>query len=409
MIAASGLIGLFDSFRDGMYLVLKFFQHVTEPLLGGQSYWFSIVLLTLAVRIVLIPLTVKQVRSTRAMQEMAPKIKQVQAKFKNDKQKMNEELMKLYKEHGINPLAGCWPLLAQMPFFFALYRVIYSKNLAGETNILLGKNFFGVPLEQRWSQLHGWDKLLSVSGVTILVLIIGMAVTTFISQRQLMSKQAAQMNPQQATMMKIMPLFFVFISINFPLAVVIYWVTTNLWTMGQQWVLLRNAPQPAAAGAGAGGGGGPVRPVKQATAPAPALAPDGAERRGLGSLGLFRGLLKPSESEGSEAQGQGASPGNAATGKNGSGSGGGSGRGNPQRSAGAGQKSQGGNKGQGGNQGKDATQAGGGAGGSANTGKQGQGGSTQAGKPGTGGSARRPGGGRSSGKGRSSGPRRGKR
>jgi YidC/Oxa1 family membrane protein insertase len=381
------VIALFDSFRDGMYLVLKFFQHATAPVMGGQSYWFSIVLLTLAVRIVLIPLTVKQVRSTRAMQDMAPKIKQVQAKHKNDKQKMNEELMKLYKEHGINPLAGCWPLVAQMPFFFALYRVIYSKHLAGETNILLGKNFFGVPLEQRWSQLQGWDKLLSVSGATILVLIIGMAVTTFISQRQLMSKQAQQVNPQQATMMKIMPLFFVFISINFPLAVVVYWVTTNLWTMGQQWVLLRNQPQPAAAGASAGGGGGQARTAKQSPATAPALAPDGEERKGLSSLGLFRGLIKPPQPEASGgAQGQGAGSANAGAGKNGSG--GGSGRVNPQRDAGPGQKQKGGDRDKAGPQGG---------------GKQG---------PSGGGNARRPGGGsrsRTSGKGKSSGPRRGKR
>ncbi len=364
------LLQLFNSFRDGMYLVLKFFQHLIDPLMGGQSYWLSIVLLTLAVRIVLIPLTVKQVRSTRAMQDIAPKLKQLQAKHKNDKQKLNEEMMKLYKEHGINPLAGCWPLLAQMPFFFALYRVIYSQRIAGETNILLGKNFFGVPLEQRWSQLPGWDKLLSVSGATILVLIIGMAVTTFISQRQLMSKQAAQMNPQQATMMKIMPLFFVFISINFPLAVVIYWVTTNLWTMGQQWVLLRNTPVPAGAGAGAAG--------SAKTATAPALTPsEGEGRKGLGALGLFRDLFKPSGPGGQAASNAGNGSGNTAA--------------KPEDGG---------------------QQAGGrGGAGSGGTGKQGQGqrGSTQAGGKPSAGGTRKPGGGRTSGKGKASGPRRGKR
>jgi YidC/Oxa1 family membrane protein insertase len=361
-----------------MYLVLKFFQHVTVPVLGGQSYWFSIVLLTLAVRIVLIPLTVKQVRSTRAMQEIAPKMKQIQAKYKNDKQRMNEEMMALYKEHGVNPLAGCWPLLAQLPFFFALYRVIYSHKLAGETNILSGKNFFGVSLDQRWGQLHGWDKLLSASGITILLLIIGMAVTTYISQRQLMSKQAQQVNPQQATMMKLMPLFFVFISINFPLAVIIYWVTTNLWTMGQQWVLLRNAPQPAAAGgpASAGGRGGSSRAAKPSPSgspsAAPALAPDGdgEERKGLGALGLFRGLLKPPEAN------EGAAPAGSAE-KNGR---------VPPRDADTkqppAQKRQAGQRGAG---------------------------SPQAGKQGSGGGARRRSGGRSSGKGKASGPRRGKR
>ena len=114
---------IFNAFRDALYHVLTFFQDLTEPLLSSQSYWFSIVLLTVSVRILLIPLTVKQVKSTRVMQELAPEIKKLQAKHKNDKTKLNEEMMALYKERGFNPMAGCWPLLAQMPFFFALFRL----------------------------------------------------------------------------------------------------------------------------------------------------------------------------------------------------------------------------------------------------------------------------------------------
>ncbi|HEV2824576.1 MAG TPA: YidC/Oxa1 family membrane protein insertase, partial [Actinomycetota bacterium] len=124
---------------------MTFFQELVEPLMGSQSYWFAIVMLTVAVRILLIPLTVKQVKSTRVMQELAPEIKKLQAKHKNDKTKLNEEMMALYKERGFNPMAGCWPLLAQMPFFFALYQVIYAKEIAGGPNVLIGKTFFGVP------------------------------------------------------------------------------------------------------------------------------------------------------------------------------------------------------------------------------------------------------------------------
>ncbi len=285
------VISIFDAFRDALYVVLKSFQHWTHPVLGGQSYWFSIVLLTIAVRIVLIPLTVKQVRSTRVMQELQPELKKLQAKYKNDKQKLQEELMKLYRERGFNPMAGCWPLAAQLPFFWALYRVIYSRNIAGHPNILLGKAFFGVPLEARWSMLHGWgSKLTSVTGLTILVLVIAMAVTTYVSQRQLMAKQSADVNPQQQMMLRIMPLMFVVFAVNVPLAVVLYWVTTNLWSMGQQWVLLRNAPVRAGA-----------TPSTPATAPAAAPS-DGGSRKGLGALGIFRG---PAQAPATSKQGQG--------------------------------------------------------------------------------------------------------
>ena len=283
------VISIFDAFRDALYVVLKSFQHWTAPVLGGQSFWFSIVLLTIAVRIVLIPLTVKQVRSTRVMQELQPELKKLQAKYKNDKQKLQEELMKLYRERGFNPMAGCWPLAAQLPFFWALYRVIYSKRIDGQPNILIGKTFFGVPLDDRWSALHGWgDKLTSVAGLTILGLIIAMAITTYISQRQLMAKQTAEVNPQQQMMLRIMPLMFVVFAVNVPLAVVLYWVTTNLWSMGQQWVLLRNAPARAAAAS-----------ASPSPATASAAVPNdggGQPRKGLAGLGLFRGQGQASDS-----------------------------------------------------------------------------------------------------------------
>jgi len=271
------VIEIFNSFRDALYHILTFFQELVEPIMGSQSYWFSIVLLTIAVRILLIPLTVKQVKSTRVMQELAPEIKKLQAKHKNDKTKLNEEMMALYKERGFNPMAGCWPLLAQMPFFFALYQVIYRPVIAGGPNVLLGKTFFGVPLEQHWLQLAGWAKIFSAAGLTILVLTTAMALTTYISQRQLMNKQTAQVNPQQQMIMKIMPLMFFVFAINVPLAVIIYWVTTNFWSVGQQWMLLRTHPVPAG-------------DVQAAPAGAPALVENGEGRKGLlGPLSMFRG------------------------------------------------------------------------------------------------------------------------
>ena len=363
------MIELFNNFRDLLYHVLKFFQDLVEPLMGSQSYWFSIVMLTIAVRILLIPLTVKQVKSTRVMQELAPEIKKLQAKHKNDKTKLNEEMMALYKERGFNPMAGCWPLLAQMPFFFALYQVIYRGQIAGEPNTLLGKTFFGVPLEQHWLRLEGWDKLFSAAGITILILTTTMALTTYISQRQLMNKQTAQVNPQQQTIMRIMPLMFFVFAVNVPLAVIIYWVTTNFWSVGQQYILLRSAPVPAGADAQA------------APAGATALTDNGEGRKGiLGPLSMFRGSAQ------SRAEEEPSPTGN----KNG----------NRPAKAGDGKAS----PKQGGPAAK-ATQA-----------KPAQGGGRQgaSGRQGTSGnrqgtSGNRRSGSRSSGKGKSSGPRRGKR
>jgi YidC/Oxa1 family membrane protein insertase len=273
------MIELFDAFRDALYNLLKFFQQVSEPLLGSQSYWFAIVLLTVAVRVVLIPLTVKQVRSTRVMQELQPEIKKLQTKHKGDKQKLTEETMKLYQEKGFNPLSGCWPLLAQMPFFFALYRVFYSKHLAGEANILLDKKFFVVPLSDTWSGLDWAARFTSVDGLIILALILSMSLTTYISQKQLLSRQGSAAPPQQQMLIKILPFTFLIFAINVPLAIVVYWVTTNLWSMGQQYVLLRSAPVPAAV-------------AEAATKP---VTSNGSERKslGAGALAFFRGLVQP--------------------------------------------------------------------------------------------------------------------
>jgi YidC/Oxa1 family membrane protein insertase len=270
------MIELFHAFRDALYEVLKYFQQLAEPLLGSQSYWFSIVMLTIAVRIVLIPLTVKQVRSTRAMQELAPEIKKLQAKYKNDRQKLTEETMNLYKERGFNPMAGCWPLLAQAPFFFALYHVIYSDNLSGEPNILGGKTFFGVPLEDHWLGLDWAHRLGSVDGLVILTLIVAMSLTTYISQKQLLSRQGASAPPQQQMLIKILPFTFLIFAINVPLAIIIYWVTTNLWSMGQQYVLLRNAPPPP----------GAEETPQLATA-------NGSDGKSTGPFSFFRSLLQP--------------------------------------------------------------------------------------------------------------------
>ena len=231
---------LFNMFQNALYEVLKAFQSFTEPVLGGQSYWFAIVLLTLSVRMLLVPLTVKQFRSAKAMRKLAPELKALKDKHKGDTTKQAEAATALYREHGVSPLSGCLPLIAQAPFLFALFHVIRNPSFGGEPNILLGHTVFGIALDTRWMELGGWGaRLGSVAGLTVLALIALMTCTTYFTQRRMMAQAAAPMTGQQAAMMKVLPLTFPVMAVNFPLAVIIYWVTTNLWTMGQQFLLTR--------------------------------------------------------------------------------------------------------------------------------------------------------------------------
>lgn len=176
----------------------------------GVSWAISIILLTIIVRVVLIPLTVKQFTSMRAMQKIQPKMKEVQQKYKDDKQKLNEELMKLYKEHKVNPFGSCLPLLLQMPIFMALYFMLVSQPFESDNSFL-------------WiSNIKDPD--------TILVLL-------YMGSQLLSSKLlTATTDKSQQMMMYMMPLVFgvIFLFTQFPAGVLIYWVTTNIWTIGQQ-------------------------------------------------------------------------------------------------------------------------------------------------------------------------------
>jgi YidC/Oxa1 family membrane protein insertase len=233
--------------------------------LGKNSHeslkWtLSIVLLVVLIRIILIPLFVKQIKSQRAMTALQPHMKEIQKKHKDDRQKQSEEMMKLYKEHKTNPLAPCLPLLAQAPIFFALFRVLngianklsYIPNVLTEGhNGLLNKaasaKFLGAPIS---------DSFLSRNATTgtkivTVCLIAFMSATTFTTQRQLMVKGMPKVDPsnnmmaqQQKIMLYVFPFIFAISGVNFPIGVLIYWSTTNLWTFGQQyWVIKRN-PTP---------------------------------------------------------------------------------------------------------------------------------------------------------------------
>jgi YidC/Oxa1 family membrane protein insertase len=236
-----------------------------SPIFGfdsGVTWALSIVGLVVLIRIILIPLFVKQIKSQRALTALQPQMKAIQTKYKDDRQKQSEEMMKLYKEHKTNPLASCFPILAQAPIFFALFTVlngIAAKTDAGvpapiARGFLKGEylesaaqaTFFGAKISQ--SFLGSPDTTVKI--VTV-VLIFIMSATTFTTQRQLMVKGMPKMDSsnnmmlqQQKIMLYLFPVIFAVSGVNFPVGVLIYWSTTNFWTWGQQFYVIKRNPTP---------------------------------------------------------------------------------------------------------------------------------------------------------------------
>jgi len=235
------------------------------PIFGtdsGVTWTISIMGLVVLIRIILIPLFVKQIKSQRALTALQPQMKEIQKKYKDDRQKQSEEMMKLYKEHKTNPLASCFPILAQAPIFFALFTVlngIAAKTPEGVSapiarGFLKGEyltsaaqaKFFGAPISQTFL---GSDST-TVKIVTV-ILIVLMSATTFTTQRQLMVKGMPKMDSsnnmmlqQQKIMLYLFPVIFAISGVNFPVGVLIYWSTTNFWTWGQQYYVIKRNPTP---------------------------------------------------------------------------------------------------------------------------------------------------------------------
>ena len=220
---------------------------------SGWAWGLSIVGLTAVVRALLIPLFVRQIHAQRGLQLLQPQIKEIQKRYKDDRNKQSEELMKLYRETGTNPFSSCLPIIAQMPIFFALFRVIQYGIAQQEPVGALTKELsvqasqatiFGAPISATFMSTDE----LSVRIVTV-VMILLMTASTFFTQRQLMVKNmpAGQDNPlmqQQKILLYVFPLMFAVFGINFPIGVLIYWLTTNLWTAGQQYYVIRRNPAP---------------------------------------------------------------------------------------------------------------------------------------------------------------------
>ncbi len=239
--------------------ILSFFYQFTH------SYGLSIVLLTVVVRLVLFPLTAKQMRSMAAMSRVQPQIKKMQAEYKDDRQKLNEEMMKFYKQEGINPAAGCFPLLLQLPVFFGLFRVIRGLSSTGPLSFLAVRvpkpDYLGKDSEmyraivRSGGQLLSWgfDLAQSASGTwgsskatpyLILVLLYGASgwVQQSMANKRNMT-QATGTAAQMQQIMKIFPLFMALFAWSMPAGLVVYWFASNLWTIGQQEVLHRTIPR----------------------------------------------------------------------------------------------------------------------------------------------------------------------
>ena len=274
---------------------------------SGLAWGMSIVLLTMLVRLVLFPLFVKQIKSQRRMQELAPKVKELQAKHKGDRETLNVELMKLYKEHGANPISGCLPLLLQLPVFFALFTVIRefkpdARARFGLTAEQLSEGarakIFGAPISAAFNSpselLNELGSDATVVRVVAMIMVLVMGGTTYWTQRQMMAR-AGTGDPQTQQIQKIM-LYFLPLSIAisgffFPVGVLLYWLTTNIWSMGQQAWVIKNMPPidakdaKAAQGAGGKGGTGPAKGGKDGKGGGPAGPSSGPGKGGRGGPG----------------------------------------------------------------------------------------------------------------------------
>ena len=229
------------------------------------SWGWSIVGLTVIVRAALVPLTLRQFRSMRRLQALAPDIKQIQEKYKDDKQRQQQEMMRFYQENQVNPLSSCLPLVAQFPVFIALF---YMLRTDLKVDICPGITQYVQEHDTTLSNTHcdqvdpGSGQFLFIPDLTnkatgwVLVVLILAYVGSQVISTLLMSVTA---DKTQRRIFLVLPLIFVTFIINFPAGLIVYWITTNVWTIAQGYLVRRQAPPiatPAAAGAGAGGGSG---------------------------------------------------------------------------------------------------------------------------------------------------------
>jgi YidC/Oxa1 family membrane protein insertase len=243
--AALYLAGILTPLENVMKAILDFFHDTV-----GLPWGWSIVAVTIVVRLCLVPLAVKSIHSMQSLQAHAPEMKAIQQKYKGDRQKQSEELQKFYKENGINPAASCLPTIAQFPVFIALY-----FTLRHQSHNITGTWLHVVHVADKHAIAH-W------SGYVVLAIYAGSQVASTYFMGTTMDKT-------QRTIMMVLPLVFLTVVSRFPTGLVLYWMTTNLWTVGQGLITRRLMPKPGAASFARPG---PKRSSRTAPAPAAAAA-----------------------------------------------------------------------------------------------------------------------------------------
>lgn len=217
---------IFQPIVELLEVILGMFHDVLS-IAGIESYGVAIIVLTIIIKTLFYPLTVKQVKSMKGMQELQPKMKALQDKFKGDPKRLQTEMQKLYKEAGVNPMAGCLPLLAQMPILMAMFYALQSIDYGGDPSFL-------------------WLANLSQPDPLYILPVLS-AVSTFVVQKQTTSKSgSAQTQMQMKIMSIVMPLFIGWISLNFAAGLVIYWIVNNVMQIIQQWWMYRHEDIPQA-------------------------------------------------------------------------------------------------------------------------------------------------------------------
>lgn len=207
--------------------ITHFFERIIVFLYSNvfANYGVAIILLTIIVRLLLVPLSITQTRSMVKMQKLQPELKELQKKYKDDKQRLQQETMEFYKKNNVNPIAGCLPLLLQMPVFFALFQAL--RNPSEIVTGVLGEFTINGAVNPNYNFL--WMNLNERDPYYILVIL--MVGTMFLSMKMTTA------DSKQSKIMYIMPVVFGVISFTFPSGILVYWVTTNIWSIGQQWVV----------------------------------------------------------------------------------------------------------------------------------------------------------------------------
>jgi YidC/Oxa1 family membrane protein insertase len=239
---------------DACQWVLEFWH----DLIGGSWGW-SIILLTFTVRIAILPLTFRGVKSMQRLQSLQPEIKQIQERYKDDRQRMNQEVMAFYQREKVNPLGSCLPLLLQIPFFISLFYLLRSPEFKAD---IAGNASFG-PIDNLAHKIVFADQPVLL--ITLIALYVG-------TQLAATSVTAFSADPTQRRVMFAMPFVFTIFIINFQAGLIVYWITTNVWTIGQQLLVKKLYPKPERPGAAPDAGSSPARGKPPAEKPAVAAA-----------------------------------------------------------------------------------------------------------------------------------------